>query len=90
MLEETQNMKIKSRTRQEKVSLLYHCSKSNVKTQADLRARVERTRVSPCEGGAYAVVRVDHGGDAVEAEAVEAELLHPPPRVAQQKTQHFP
>ena len=41
------------------------------------------------EGGAQAVVPVEHGGDAVEAEAVEVELLHPELQVAQQEVEHL-
>lgn len=37
-----------------------------------------------------AMVMVQHGGNAVEPEAIKAVLLHPPAQVWQQEAQHFP
>ena len=45
-----------------------------------------RARAGPTD----AVVMVEHGGDPIEPEAVEAVLLHPPAEVGQQETQHLP
>ena len=46
--------------------------------------------VRACAGPTDAVVMVEHGGDPIEPEAVEAVLLHPPAEVGQQETQHLP
>lgn len=42
------------------------------------------------EGHFEAVVMVQHGGDAIKAEAVKFELVYPPARVGQQKAQGLP
>jgi hypothetical protein len=35
------------------------------------------------------MVQVEHGGDAIEAEAVEVVLLQPPPQVGEQEALHL-
>lgn len=63
--------------------------------------RAQRARQAIAEDGAEcavgtgslltdAVVMVEHGGNAIESEAVKAVLLHPPAQVGQQEPQHFP
>ena len=37
-----------------------------------------------------AVMEVEHGGDAIEAEAIEMVLVQVPPQIGQQKPQHLP
>eukprot|EP00166_Cyanidium_caldarium_P005973 ctg_766.g154 len=42
------------------------------------------------ESGADAMMRVQHGGHTVEAEAVKVVLVDPPAQVGEQETQHLP
>ncbi|KAI3492991.1 hypothetical protein L1887_42366 [Cichorium endivia] len=55
----------------------------------DVDGRAKVLVVAAAESGADAVVRVEHGGDAVEAETIESVLLHPEEAVAEQEAQHL-
>mmetsp|Transcript_53980 Transcript_53980/g.110172 ORF Transcript_53980/g.110172 Transcript_53980/m.110172 type:complete len:679 (+) Transcript_53980:411-2447(+) len=55
-----------------------------------VRSKPKVLAVTVDEAVPDAVMLVEDGGHAVEAEAVEAVLLQPPPQVRQQETQHLP
>lgn len=54
-----------------------------------VRVEAEVHRVAAAKIVVHAVRVVDHRGDAVESEPVEAVLLHPPAQIRQQEAQRL-
>mmetsp|Transcript_2709 Transcript_2709/g.7403 ORF Transcript_2709/g.7403 Transcript_2709/m.7403 type:complete len:338 (-) Transcript_2709:925-1938(-) len=64
--------------------------KHHVHARVDIYLVAKVLIVPPAERHVDAVVLVQHRSHPVEAEAVETVLVHPPPQVGQEETQHFP
>mmetsp|Transcript_29626 Transcript_29626/g.71148 ORF Transcript_29626/g.71148 Transcript_29626/m.71148 type:complete len:352 (-) Transcript_29626:192-1247(-) len=55
-----------------------------------IRGRAEILVVSPRESSSQPVVVVQHGGDSIEAEAVETVVVDPPPQIREQEAHDLP